>query len=157
MTDDGERMRLVRALEPLPTAAGGVAIVMATAGVPPAMALLSTGDVRVDDDRVSVVTYRGSSVSQRLGGSFTLMVPASDVALRVEVVDAVVRSEGNVELVEGRLVGIRPTAEPPWLLEMSFRPERSDNPSIAGFVDYWALVRAWLERGGTGTPPPTPL
>lgn len=157
MTDDVDRLRLASALEPLPTSAGGLAIVMATAGIPPAMALLSTGDVQIEGDRVSVVTYRGSSVSQRLGGGFTLLVPATDRAFRVEVTNAVNRSAGNVELVEGLLAGIRPSAEAPWLLEMSFRPDRPDDPSIPAFVDYWASVRAWLKSGTPGEPPPPPL
>lgn len=153
MTDTGQRLRLEQAIARLPTTDGGSAIVLATAGTPPAMALLSTGDVYIHGDRVSVVTYRGSSASQRLGGSFTLLVPGGDAAFRIEVVEAVTRSAGKIELIEGRLVAIRPTAEPPWLIEMSFRPDPPDDPSVGAFVEYWSRVRTWLQAGAIGEPP----
>lgn len=117
------------------------------------MALLSTGDVWIDGDSVAVVTYRNSSVSQRLGESFTLLVPATDVAFRVEAVDATSRSIGLVELIEAQLGAIHRTAEQPWLLDISFRPDPPDDPAVAAFVAYWADIRTWLQGGAAGEPP----
>jgi hypothetical protein len=158
MIDDHLRSALKTALEPLPGLHGGTAVVLATAGTPPALALLSTGDVHVEGDTVRVVTYRGSSAARRLGGSFSLLVPAGETAFRVEAIEAAARSKGTVELIEGRLAGVRPTAEPPWLLDMSFRPAPgADEAAALRFIDYWTDVRSWLEGGATGSPPDTTL
>lgn len=153
MSPEDTRRQLLEALAPLPSNDGGIAIVLATSGSPPALALLSSGDVKVTDDAVRAVTYRNSSAAQRLGDSFTLLVPTGDAALRVEVVDACRRSASYVELIEGRMAGIRPTSEPPWLLEMSFRPQSEGADKIPAFVTYWAGVREWLDGGAEGDPP----
>jgi hypothetical protein len=158
MIDDELRRALTAALEPLPDLDGGIAIVLATAGPPPALALLSAGDVRVGGNTVRVVTYRGSSAARRLGGSFALLVPAGERAFRVETTEATVRLSGNVELIEGRLVGIHPTAEPPWLLDLSFRPASgADEAEVVPFLRYWGDVRSWLENGAEGSPPDTTM
>ncbi|MGH8874670.1 MAG: hypothetical protein ACRDVM_05385, partial [Acidimicrobiia bacterium] len=137
---------------PLPTAEGGIVVVLATAGPPPALAMLSSGDVAVDGDRVRVATYGGSSAAARLGGSFSLLVPGKDLALRVEVVEAHSRPAGKLAIIEGRIEAIRPTAEPPWTMELRFRP----NPAarVDGFLSYWQAVRTWLASGADGEPPP---
>lgn len=153
MTDKDWGARLATALTPLPDGGGGIAVVMATAGIPPAMALLSSGDVWVAEGTVRVGLFGSSSAAARLGGAFSLMVPSGTVALRVEVVEATAEAVDHMALVSGRLADIRPTAEPPWIAEMTFRPSHPGAAAIPGHVAYWAEVRAWL-RGETG--PPTP-
>ncbi|MGH9167394.1 MAG: hypothetical protein ACRD02_06130 [Acidimicrobiia bacterium] len=145
------RARLDEALEPLPTAEGGIVVVLATAGPPPALAMLSSGDVYVEGDTVRVATYQGSSASNRLGGSFSLLVPAGEEALRVEVEDAGSRPAGKLALIEGRIREIRPTAEPPWVMELRFRPA-GEGAGVEGFLSYWRAVRSWLATGATGEP-----
>jgi hypothetical protein len=143
-----------RALVPLPGDDGGVAVVLATSGIPPAVALLSSGDVDVTGTAVRAVTYGGSSAAQRLGGAFTLVVPADEVAYRVEVDGATSRTVGRLAVIEGSLAAIRPTAEPPWLLDLRFH-RRPGSPAgdAARFVAYWSAVRGWLAAGAIGEPP----
>jgi len=143
------------ALEPLPTADGGIAIVLATAGTPPAIAVLSSGDVRLVGSTVRVVLHGDSSAGARLGGAFSLLVPDTGRALRVEAVDATVRAVGAVQLIEGRLAGIRPTAEPPWTLAMTFGPVQAGSGDVGRFVSYWQGVREWLAEPEQ-EPPPLP-
>ncbi len=143
--------RLEEILEPLPPAEGGIVVVLATAGPPPALAMLSSGDVTVHGDRVRLATYGGSSAATRLGGSFSLLVPDEDRALRVEVVDAHSRPAGKLAVIEGRIEAIRPTAEPPWIMELRFRPTPA--AQVDGFLSYWQAVRTWL-ASGEGEPPP---
>lgn len=149
--------RLQEILEPLPTENGGIAIVLATAGTPPAMAMLSSGDVLVSDGWVRVGVYGSSSTVSRLGGSFTLLVPARTAALRVEAVEASATPAGELALLEGRLHDVRPTREPPWITEMRFRASSPSAPGVPGHLRYWTAVRDWLSGSGpTPTPPPTP-
>ncbi len=149
---DLERVRAV--LAPLPDAGGGAAVVLATSGVPPAVALLSTGDVAINGAVARAVTYGGSSVATRLGTAFTLVVPAGDVTFRVEVVDATSRAAGKLAVIEGTIDGVRPTAEPPWMLDLRFRPDPDAGPTeVEPFLAYWAAVRGWLRAGATGDPP----
>lgn len=146
--------RLTSALAPLPDASGGISIVLATAGAPPALALLSTGDVLVSDGRVRVGLWATSSAVTRLGGAFSLLVPAGEVALRVEVGDARGQRYDHVAMIEGRLGDIRPTAEPPWVPVMRFIADDPADPRIAGHLEYWVAVRRWL--AGEGEPPEPP-
>ncbi|MGH3441594.1 MAG: hypothetical protein ACRDUY_06040 [Nitriliruptorales bacterium] len=139
------------ALRPLPTEEGGVIVVLATAGVPPAVAMLSSGDVLVAEDRVRAALYAGASAGGRLGGAFTLLVPTGERAVRVEVGDASAREEGRLVLIEGVLAAVRPTAEPPWGIDMRFSPTAGEG--VAEFLEYWQSVRRWLEGGATGAPP----
>lgn len=148
------RERLGVALRSMPTEQGGPALVLATAGVPPAMALLSTGDVHLSGDVFRVAVHGGSSVVTRLEGSFTVLVPGADEALRVEVVDATARKTGDLAVLEGRLADVRPTSEPPWVLQMSFRP--AGPGGVQRHLEYWRSVRSWLASGATGEPPPLP-
>lgn len=143
--------RLAAALDPLPDASGGSAIVFATAGTPPALALLSTGDVLIVEDVVRVGLWATSSAVTRLGGAFSLLVPTGDVALRVEVGDARAQGHGHVAMIEGRLDEIRPTAEPPWIPVMRFETEDRTDPRVPGHLEYWAAVRRWL--AGEADPP----
>ncbi len=55
------------AVAPLPTATGGIAIVLATAGPPPAITPLSTGDIVVDGRTVRLALFAENSAVSRLG------------------------------------------------------------------------------------------
>lgn len=155
MTTQDLRARLEQALASPPTETGGIAVVLATAGSPPAMALLSSGDVHVADGVARVGIYGSSSAVTRLGGAFTLLVPLGKIALRVEVSSATATTSGSLALIEGPITSIRPTSEPPWLLEMGFTPESPDHPAIPDFLDYWRQVKSWLS-GDQATPPQIP-
>jgi hypothetical protein len=146
---------LRRAVEPLPTSTGGIAIVLATAGPPPAVSLLSSGDVAVDGDMLRLAVYAGSSTVARLGGSCTLLVPSRGGALRVELLRADARPAGPLAVIEGRISSVRPSIEPPWSLRLDFVPVESRRRG--DFLDYWRRTRTWLERGarGDGPTPPT--
>jgi hypothetical protein len=73
---DPDLEALVReALAVAPTETGGIAIVLATSGTPPAMAMLSTGDVFYHATTVSVGVHVSSSTVERLSVSFTLLIP----------------------------------------------------------------------------------
>ena len=149
---DADRQdRLQDALEPLPTREGGITVVLATAGVPPALAMLSSGDVLVADGSVRAGVWASSSVVSRLGGAFSLLVPAGDVALRVEAVDAQAVVSGDVARIGGRLSDVRPTAEPPWTAYLRFGPGDPSDDRIDSHLSYWASVRSWLRDEG---PPP---
>lgn len=145
------------AIEPLPTVEGGSMLVLATAGVPPAVALLSTGDVAVVDGEVRVAVHGGSSVATRLGAAFTLVVPDRDEAYRVEVEPAASRPAGDLTVISGPIVSIRPTAEPPWVMRASFQPARDASADRAGaYVSFWSSVRTWLTDGAEGDGPRVP-
>lgn len=141
-------------LDPLPTAHGGVAVVLATAGRPPALAVLSSGDILISRDSVRVGVLGTSSTVSRLGGSFSLLVPARTVALRVEAVDATATKSGRLAMIEGRLDDVRETSEPPWLLSMTFGPSDVHAPAIPGHLRYWRSVRAWLRGDQEAAPEP---
>lgn len=146
------------ALQTAPTESGGIAVVLATAGSPPAMALLSSGDVHVSDGIARVGVYRSSSAVSRLGGAFSLLVPLGADAVRLEVGSATVveaSPRASLAKLEGKIESIRPTSEPPWVLEMGFVPESSNHPDIPRFLDYWKQVKAWL-AGEQPDPPQIP-
>ena len=149
------RETLLAAIDPLPTTAGGMAIVVATAGPPPAMTPLSTGDIVVDGDTVRLAIFADNSAVGRLGGSCTLLVPTELGALRVSLQPAIAREAGPLAVIEGTIVSIRPSSEPPWALRLEFRPTAEEGRDA--FVDYWSQVRSWLKRGapGEGPQPPT--
>lgn len=146
---------LTTAVEPLPTAAGGIAVVLATAGPPPTLTLLSTGDVVVDGDTVRLAMFADNSAVRQLGESCTLLVPTGDGALRISLQPATARRAGPLAVIEGSIAALRPSFEPPWSLRLYFEPtaEQGTEP----FVAYWAEVRSWLQRGapGEGPQPPT--
>lgn len=148
--------RVQEALARLPSATGGDAIVLATSGPPPAMALLSTGDVHIVDGEVLVGIHASSSAVSRLGGSFTLLIPLGEIAARIEVASASASTHGPLALLSGEIASIRPTTEPPWVLEMRFRPEHSGHPAIPQHLRYWVGVRDWL-AGGSPHPPAPPF
>ena len=153
--DHEQYLRHIRAvLEPLPTEGGGVALVLASPGPPPALSLLSSGDVHIDGQTVRAAVYRDSAVASRLGDAFTLLVPAGETSYRVEVRPAWARLEGNLHLIEGPIESIRPTSEPPWVLNLSFAVGGPGD--LSGFLDYWRSVRSWL-ASGAGEHPPTPV
>lgn len=154
MSEDLLVSRVEAALDVLPTSSGGPVVVLATSGHPPAMALLSSGDIRMAHGRVNVAVHSTSSAISRLGGAFTLLVPLDEIAARIEVINASVDSHSPLAILEGDVVAVRPTSEPPWTLELRFRPESEEHPQILSFVDYWAQVRAWLS--GEILHPPTP-
>lgn len=155
--DNSNLVRSVEeALEKLPTPAGGAAIVMATSSTPPALAVLSTGDIYLSGDTVRVGIHATSSAVERLGDGFTLLVPMGTWAARVEAKRASVLVIHPLALVSGVVSSIRPTAEIPWVLDMSFRPGQTDRELIPGFIRYWHQVRSWLSDG-SGNPPQVPL
>jgi hypothetical protein len=142
-------------LRPLPTAEGGIIVVLATAGTPPAIAMLSSGDVLIgQDNKVLVGLHGDSSAGRRLGGAFSILVPSVNTALRLEVTQATARTIGGVVLLEGQAAGMRHTSEPPWAITMRFSPQSSEG--IAEHVRYWREMRAWLEAGARGQTPSPP-
>ena len=146
--------RVAGALSELPTKSGGLAVVLATAGTPPAMALLSSGDVYMEDNEIRVGIYASSSAVTRLGTAFTLLVPMGEIAARIEATDVRSKIQPPLAMLEGSISSIRPTAEPPWVLEMRFAPEPPDDRAIPNYLEYWTGVRAWLS--GQSTEPPVP-
>jgi len=153
------RDAFLAAVRPLPTTAGGIAIVVATAGPPPAVNLLSTGDISVADDTVRIAVFANNSLVTHLGGSCTILVPTDGYAVRVSLQPAVARPAGPLAVIEGNIVSVRPSVEPPWSLHLNFRPaeEQGRGVFVDSFVDYWTQVRSWLEQGapGEGPQPPT--
>lgn len=152
----GASEELAFALAQRPSVNGGTAVVLATAGPPPAIALLSTGDVSLQESRVRIAVYAGSSAVARLGGSCTLLVPAGSVALRAVIEPATAREAGALTVIEGPLRAIAPTVEPPWELTLSFR-RSTDDAAAKTYVEYWGAVRAWLESGAHGIAPAPPV
>ena len=126
---------------------------LATAGPPPAFALLSTASVRLSVDVVRIAVQSHSSVVRQLGGSCSLLVPTADRALRMTVEAVSSRDAGAITLLTGTVTAIVPTIELPWRLELSFRP--SELPGREAFLAYWDDTRTWLENGARG-PGPTP-
>lgn len=147
--------RVVEALAQLPQRSGGLAIVLATSGSPPAMALLSTGDVHIAEGVARVGIHGSSSTVERLGGAFTLMIPLADSAARVEVTDARTTRFPPLAMIEGSVESVRPTSEPPWVLEMRFSPQPVDHSAIPLYLDYWRQVKGWL-AGEISSPPSIP-
>lgn len=146
--------RVRAAIADLPTDTGGLAVVLATSGRPPAMAMLSSGDVHIAGDLLRVGIHASSSAVARLGGAFTLLVPLGEIAARVEVTNATAIPYPPLAILEGEVSSIRPTAEPPWVLEMGFRPEPDDHPAIPAYLEYWSEVDEWLS--GKRPSPPIP-
>ena len=142
------------AVAPLPTATGGIAIVLATAGPPPAITPLSTGDIVVDGRTVRLALFAENSAVSRLGGSCTILVPTDLGPLRVSLQPVDVREAGELAVIEGDIIYMRPTHEPPWSLRLDFQPTAGQGKEA--FLDYWAQVRAWLEQGAPGEGPQPP-
>jgi hypothetical protein len=152
---DADLLRKVEeALEPLPSASGGKAIVIASASSPPALAVLSTGDVFLEGDSIRIALHGGSSASRRLEGGCSLLVPVRSGLLRVEVTPAEARPAGPVDVIEGTVVNIRPTAEPPWIPTLAFSPAPSGD--VAPTLEYWRSMRDWLRSGADGEGPTPP-
>lgn len=149
--------RVSRAIDPLPTADGGTTLVLATSGTPPALAVLSTGDVALVGEKLLVAVHASSAAGRRLGGHFAVLVPEREVALRVEVVEASARTISHLCVLEGRVASVRPTGEPPWHMRMEFFAD--PDATTGGFLTFWAGVRRWLQDGAAGEPPrfPAPL
>lgn len=127
---------------------------LATAGPPPALALLSTASVRLVGDEVQIAVQSQSSVVRQLGGSCSLLVPGGARALRMTVDRVSSRNAGAVTLLFGTVTAIVPTIELPWRLEMSFQP--SEQPGGERFLAYWDATRSWLAGGAQGTGPTPP-
>ena len=144
MKDIQLRESLVEVLSELPGKEGGLAILLATASSPPALAVLSSGDVLVVEDNVRVGIHASSSAVRHLGGSFSLLIPLAEVAVRVEVSNATAEVGERLARIEGSIARLRPTAEPPWVLEMRFRALGNDVERMADYVAYWHGVRSWL-------------
>ena len=148
------REALLAAIDPLPTTAGGTAIVLATAGPPPTITPLSTGDIAVAGDTVRLAVFADNSAVDRLGGSCTLLVPTDRSALRVSLQPASARRAGPLAVIEGDIVALRPSSEPPWRLRLYFEP--AEKRGRDAFVEYWTKVRSWLEQGASGDGPQPP-
>jgi hypothetical protein len=116
--------------------------------------LLSTGDVVVDGDTVRIALFADNSAAARLGGTCTLLVPTDRGALRISLQPAFVREAGQLSVIEGNIVSLRPSYEPPWSLRLEFSPVAEQGRDA--FVEYWAQVRSWLERGAPGEGPQPP-
>lgn len=152
MTGSGLLRAVAEALAKEPNEGGGTALVLATAFSPPAIALLSTGDVLLIGDRVKIGIHASSSAVSRLGGAFSLVVPLKRAVARVEVINASATPSGDLALIEGRIESIRPTAEPPWVMEMSFQPVPKTDPRIQPYLEYWRSVQLWLSEGSPEAP-----
>ena len=148
------RDALLAALRPLPTVAGGTAIVLATAGPPPTITPLSTGDVVVNGDTMRIAVFADNSAVEHLGGSCTLLVPTDGGPLRVSLQPALTREAGPLAVIEGDIVSIRPSHEPPWSLRLDFLPAGEEGQEA--FVDYWTRVRSWLVEGAPVEGPQPP-
>jgi hypothetical protein len=155
MSDQEIRAAVAAALATLPDETGGIAIVLATSGTPPAMALLSTGDVHLDGAEIRIGIHASSSAVARLGGSFTLLVPLGLTSVRIEADDPRVTVADPLARITGNVVSMKPTAEPPWTLEMRFRAQPPDDASIPRYVSYWRDVKSWLSSD-RGEPPRLP-
>jgi hypothetical protein len=152
---DADLLRKVEeGLETLPSRAGGSALIVASASSPPALAVLSTGDVFLEGTSIRIALHGGSSVAQRLEGSCSLLVPVRSGLLRVEVQPAEARQAGPVDVIEGTVVNIRPTAEPPWIPTLAFSPAPSGD--VEPTLEYWRSMRRWLSEGADGDGPPPP-
>ncbi len=106
---------------------------------------MSAGHVRVG-------VHGSSSAADRFDGSFTLLVPIGDIAVRVEVSEATMTATPPLVKFEGPIDSMRPTAEPPWQVEMTFIPKPRDHPSIPDHVEYWKQVKAWLASESPAPP-----
>jgi len=145
---------VAEALSQEPTEEGGIALVLATASSPPAIAVLSTGDVHLEGDRVKIGIHASSSAVSRLGGAFSLVVPLNRAVARVEAASATATPAGDLALIEGTIVSIRPTSEPPWVMDLSFRPMTESDSRVPLYLEYWRSVRSWLS--GDSPDPPRP-
>jgi hypothetical protein len=155
MTSSSElRDILLAAIAPLPTVDGGPAIILATAGPPPTITPLSTGDIAVTDDTVRLALFADNSAVKWLGGSCTILVPTEKGPLRVSLQSAIAREAGPLAVIEGNIVSLRPSAEPPWSLRLGFEPTAEEGREA--YVRYWTEVRSWLERGALGAGPELP-
>jgi hypothetical protein len=150
-----ELAAVARLLDPLPTAAGGAVLVMASGDSPPATALLSTGDVLLRGTTIQIAVHAGSSVARRLSGGCAVVVPDEERVLRMEITPAEARRAGPLDLIEGEVVAIRPTGEPPWTARMTFAAVPGGDVQPA--LDYWTAVRSWLIRGASGDGPAPPI
>jgi hypothetical protein len=148
------RDAFLAAVAPLPTTDGGTVIVLATAGPPPAIVPLSTGDISVDGDMVRLALFADTSAVRWLGGSCTILVPTEQGPLRVSLQPAVAREAGPLAVIEGDIVSMRPSHEPPWSLRLDFLP--AGEKGREAFVEYWTRVRSWLEQGAPGAGPQPP-
>lgn len=144
MTDADLTLSVSLALARLPDAQGGLAILLATDATPPALAVLSSGDVLLEDEVIRVGIHASSSAVQRLDGGFSLLIPLDEIAVRLEAIHATTSVGRSLAMIKGRVHALRPTAEPPWRLEMRFRANPPDDDRIEVYVDYWRRVRLWL-------------
>jgi hypothetical protein len=148
------RDAFLAAVAPLPTTDGGIAIVLASAGPPPAITPLSTGDIVADGDIVRLALFADNSAVRQLGGSCTILVPTEQGPLRVSLQPAVAREAVPLAVIEGHIVSMRLSHEPPWSLRLDFLPAEEEGREA--FVEYWMRVRSWLEQGAQGEGPQPP-
>jgi hypothetical protein len=148
---------LAEILATLPTREGGAVILLATGGSPPALSMLSTGDVYIGADAARVAVHSSSAAARHAQHGCSLLVPGLTTAYRVEMSSVQAREAGDLVVLEGPVTRVRPTAEPPWRMAMQFAPDGTGDPEP--FVVFWRAVRSWLENGahGAAPAPPAPL
>lgn len=127
---------------------------LATAGPPPTITPLSTGDIAITGDTVWLALFANNSAVKWLGGSCTILVPTEQGPLRVSLQPAVAHEAGPLAVIEGDIVSLRFSAEPPWSLRLDFKPVAEEGREA--YVRYWTEVRAWLEQGAPGEGPDLP-
>ena len=142
------------ALEPLPGSDGGRVVVAVVDSSPPAIAMLATGSVYTADGAVRFVVDAESSVATADAGSATLLAASDRGVLLVSIEPLHIETHGEVAVVAGPIVAVRPSVELPWLLQLSFVP--SGEGEVEPYLEYWRACRAWLADPSSGAPPRRP-
>lgn len=147
--------RLHDLLQPLATEHGGRAVIAALGSDPPAIALLATGSILFDGERIEIVTERSSSFATAHPRNGATLVIADEVSvLRASIAPLATDFFEDLAVVSGPLVSIRPSIEMPWALQLRFTP--TDLAARRPFLDYWSSTRRWLLDGCRGSPPQHP-
>lgn len=145
---------LAEALCPLPTEAGGAALVLVAGGTRPSSVLLSSGNVHLEGERLRVAIRTGSSVLDGLDGELLLLVPSAGSALRALVEPTWIRAAGTHAVLEGRVLSVRTSVELPWALALAFVPSGADGADA--YLAFWRSLRSWLAAGAVGDAPAPP-
>lgn len=145
---------LREALEPLPGPEGGGVVVAVVDSSPPAMAMLATGSVYMAEGAMRFVVDAGSSVATADAGSATLLAASDRGVLLVSIEPLHTETYGEVAVVGGPIVAVRPPVELPWSLQLSFVP--SGEGEVEPYLEYWRACRAWLADPSSGAPPSRP-
>ena len=133
-------------LKPFGDQVGGAVLLQAQFGV--------GVDIVADGDIVRLALFADNSAVRQLGGSCTILVPTEQGPLRVSLQPAVAREAVPLAVIEGHIVSMRLSHEPPWSLRLDFLPAEEEGREA--FVEYWTRVRSWLEQGAQGEGPQPP-